>query len=319
MIILKLRIIFFFILTSVLFPYVVNAEQIKFEAEGNGFSLSKNAPLEVQKQEAFVAAFFEGLDKIAAQIADLKKTLIVKSISTKQKGVLSQEKLLIAVREKVGDFEVDSQAIVVDAGLKDYIINVEYKNQKFILKEFELISPPIEFVDFPKWNNPPKSISGINLKDLKYEWDGKYKTWICTVMLSYLYDTTKIEKNKKVKIEVKTLDFEFQRDNSNNYVFETVIISGSAYGGGADTPDTIRKKALDDALRNAVEKVNGVFIQSLTEVENAQLTKDEIISQTLGIANVIDKKFNPKFTSEGNYEIVCTVTAKVPIVRIVAK
>jgi hypothetical protein len=65
--------------------------------------------------------------------------------------------------------------------------------------------------------------------------------------------------------------------------------------------------------------LNGVFIQSLTEVENSMLKKDEIISQTIGIANVLDKKFNSRFTSEGNFEVVCSVIAKVPILRIIAK
>jgi hypothetical protein len=296
----------------------VNAEQIIFEAEGNGLALSKGAPLEVQKQEAFVAAFAEGLSKIAEKIANLKKTPTIKAIQPIiQKGVLIHDKVFSAVRETISEFDVDSQAIVEDFILRDYIVNVDYKNQKYIVKEFMLISPPIEFTDFPQWINPPKTISGINIRDLKFEFENK--ELLCILMLSYIYDTAKITKETRKKVEVKTLDFEFQRDNSNKYVFDTVIINGSAYGGGADTPDIIRKKALDDALRNAVEKVNGVFIQSLTEVENAALTKDEIIFQTLGIGNVIDKKFNPRFTSEGNYEIVCTVTAKVPIVRIVAK
>jgi hypothetical protein len=81
----------------------------------------------------------------------------------------------------------------------------------------------------------------------------------------------------------------------------------------------MKKKALDDAPRNAVEKVNGVFIQSLTEIENSMLKKDEIVSQTIGIASVVDKKFFSRFTSEGNFEIVCSAIAKVPILRIVAK
>jgi hypothetical protein len=317
--ILKIRIIPFLIFISILVPYVVNAEQIKFEDEGFGLSISKDAPLEVQKQEAFVAAFFEGLSKIAEKIADFKKTRIFKDIIIKQNNVVIHDKIFSAFREKISEFDVDSQTIVVNLEMKDYIVNVDYKNQKFIVKELKLISPPIEFADFPKWINPPKTISGINIKDLKYEWDNKDKAWFCTVMLSYLYDTAKITKETKKKVEAKTLDFEFQKDNSNTYIFDTVVINGSAYGGGADSPDTIRKKALDDALRNSVEKVNGVFIQSLTEVENARLTKDQIMSQTLGIANVISKKFDSRFTSEGNFEIVCTVTAKVPIVRIVVK
>lgn len=318
----KIRIIPILIFISILVPYCVNAEQIQFEAEGTGISLSKGAPLALQKQEAFVAAFVEGLNKITERIADFKKTAIFKSIPGIQENKLMEVmrgKVFTGVREKITEFDVDSQTIMVNFEITDYIINVDYKNQKFIVKEFQLISPPIEFVDFPNWIKAPKKISGIDIKDLKYEWDKKGSIWQCTMLLSYLYDTTKIKKETKKKVEAKTLDFEFQKDNSNTYVFETVIINGSAFGGGSDSPDKIRKKALDDALRNAVEKVNGVFIQSLTEVENAQLSKDQIISQTLGIANVLSKKFDSRFNSEGNFEIVCTVTAKVPIVRIVAK
>lgn len=337
---LKQRIIIFlfFILISIFLPHSVNAidvrlcgfdckksdfanaKQIKFEVEGHGFSVSEGMPIEVQKQEAFVAAFFSGISRIAERLAELKETTIVEGKLVKDKeGKMVHDKIFVAFRERVGEFNVDSQSILVDAELKDYIINVEYSNQKVILKMLKMISPPLEFFEFPMWNTSPKKIFGIDLKDVQWEWDKDDKNWFCTVLLSYLYDKTKIEKGKKEKIIAKNLDFEFQRDNSNNYVFETIKITGSAYGGGADTPDAIRKRALEAALRNAVEKVNGVFIQSLTEVENAQLIKDEIISQTLGIANVIDKKFNPRFTSEGNYEVSCTVTAKVPILRIVIK
>jgi hypothetical protein len=314
---LKIRNNISLILILLLVPYIVNAEQIKFEAEGNALSLSENVPLDIQKQEAFVAAFVEGLSGIADKIVKFKKTPTTKSIPIIQKGVIISNKVFYAVRENISEFNVDTQTIIMDSEVTDYIINIDYKNHKYIVKNFQLISPPIEFIDFPKWNDPPKAVSSINIRDLKFKLENK--EILCTLILSYIYDTAKVAKETRKKVEVKTLDFEFQRDNSNNYVFETVNINGGAYGGGTDTPDIIRKKALDDALRNAVEKVNGVFIQSLTEVENFQLTKDELISQTLGIANVIDKKFNPRFTSEGNYEIVCTVTAKVPIVRIVAK
>jgi len=70
-------------------------------------------------------------------------------------------------------------------------------------------------------------------------------------------------------------------------------------------------------LKNAVENVNGVYIQALSEVENAILTRDEIISQTLGIAKIVKKSFSPGFTAQGNYEITCTVSAKVPIIIVI--
>ena len=98
-----------------------------------------------------------------------------------------------------------------------------------------------------------------------------------------------------------------------------VKIDGTSFGGEDDTPKLIQDKAYDTACRNAIEYVNGVFIQSLTETKNAMLTKDEIISKTLGIAHVSDKKFQSKFSSSGNFEIICTITAKIPIMEILTE
>jgi hypothetical protein len=286
-------------------------DQKRIEALGEGFISRKKSPIGVRKQEAFVDALLGGVRNIAEEIAKLKKTHRFKTIKSKKSGK-DIETLFFNIREKVGDFEIDSQSIIEDATIKDDLININYKGQQFVIKNFELISPPVEFVDFIKWNNPPKKISVIEIKGIQWnEKEGEV-----ALLISYPFDAAK---SRKIGKEAKTLDFEFQKDNSGNFVYKTVTIEGLAHGGGEDTPDAMRKKALNDGLRNAVENVNGVFIQSLTEVENSTLSKDEIISQSLGIAQVIDKKFNPRFTSEGNFEMVCTVTAKVPLVRIIAK
>jgi hypothetical protein len=79
----------------------------------------------------------------------------------------------------------------------------------------------------------------------------------------------------------------------------------------------IRDKALKEALRNAVEHGNGVFIQAVTEVKNAITTRDEIISQSIGLARVVEKDFIPQFTSQGNYQVTCKVTANVPVMELV--
>jgi hypothetical protein len=81
--------------------------------------------------------------------------------------------------------------------------------------------------------------------------------------------------------------------------------------------DDIREKALKEALRNAVEHNNGVLIQAVTEVKNAIATRDEIISQSIGLALVLEKDFIPQFTSQGNYQVTCKLTANVPLVELV--
>jgi hypothetical protein len=49
--------------------------------------------------------------------------------------------------------------------------------------------------------------------------------------------------------------------------------------------DIIRDKALDGALRSAVEKVVGVMVSSVSEVENFQLKMDRILSESRGFIN----------------------------------
>ncbi|MBU2027331.1 MAG: flagellar assembly protein T N-terminal domain-containing protein, partial [Proteobacteria bacterium] len=49
--------------------------------------------------------------------------------------------------------------------------------------------------------------------------------------------------------------------------------------------DIARDKALDSALRSAVEKVVGVMVSSTSEVENFQLKMDRILSESKGFIN----------------------------------
>ncbi len=308
-----------FLSISILSPGFVTAEQITFEESGSGLSSSHGESPQIQKQEAFVAAFFDALSQIGMKISQYKQKKVYKTIITVQNREVKKDKLFVEVREKMGAVDLDSQAIIVDFNMLSYIVNANYKDQKIIVKDFQLLSPLIDFLDFPSWSASPKTIDEIQIKDIKWEWDNHEKTWACNLRASYLFDSNKDEQEKGVNLEAKSLHFEFEKDISNNHVFETTTIEGHAYGGGGDSPDSIRKKALDDALKSAIEKVNGVFIQSLTEVKDTRLKKELIISQAIGIAQVIKKSFNPRFTSEGNYEIVCTASVQVPIIRIVAK
>ena len=298
-------------LILVLFTGVGNAEQKMIEVEAIGSPASEDALLDIKKQEAFIAAVLAGMRNITEYTTPTKVKGLIKG-KDKEKKEIASDKIFSCLHATLENIEIDSQSILENFELKDDLINVSYNGQMFIIKKFKLVSPPIEFVDFPKWNNPPKAISNIHIKDMS--WDAKEELF--AVKLSYLYDSSKIKKERR---DAHILNYEFEKDRSGDFIFQIITIDGATHGGGTDTPDAMKKKALDDAPRNAVEKVNGVFIQSLTEIENSMLKKDEIVSQTIGIASVVDKKFFSRFTSEGNFEIVCSAIAKVPILRIVAK
>ena len=149
----------------------------KIYVEGIGGSISKDAPLEIKKQEAFIVAFFVGIRNIAEQIAKLEKLQ-----TTKIRG----EAIFNSLQKNVAGFEVNSQTIIKEFDLTEDLIIINFKGQRFIIKEFKLISPPVEFVEFPKWDNLPAAISGVQIQDL--EWEENEEGVVCTIkLLYYLY------------------------------------------------------------------------------------------------------------------------------------
>ena len=60
--------------------------------------------------------------------------------------------------------------------------------------------------------------------------------------------------------------------------------TGTAVIGG-NRVDIAREKALDGALRSAVEKVVGIMVTSTSEVENFELKMDRILSESRGFIN----------------------------------
>lgn len=288
---------------------------LTIQTTGVGIPVSLDAPVDVQKQEAFVAAIVFA----ARNIREYIYGATVNAITTFKEDKRVKDMILTSSKGTIAGFELESQTMVdaIKVDVLEDMINCTFKGQRMALKLGKLIFPPVDSLKFPSWHNPPDTLSDVALDKVDWEWDRSKNYWECVVTLSYLYDPSKI---KKVTTSgAKAISFEYQKDDIGNNIFEDVDTEGSAFGGGDDTPDTIRQKALDQALRNAVEQVNGIFIQALTEVKDAVLTKDDIMSQTLGVAKVLDRKFTPRFTSEGNYEIVCAVKAKVPIMLLITK
>lgn len=76
--------------------------------------------------------------------------------------------------------------------------------------------------------------------------------------------------------------------------------------------DEVRNKALYDAFRNAVEKGLGVLVKSQTEVKDAALVKDEILSKSEGY--VIDHEIIKEGIEEDFYVII--IKAQVAVDKI---
>lgn len=70
-----------------------------------------------------------------------------------------------------------------------------------------------------------------------------------------------------------------------------IIAEGTYIMGDGETPSVAQERAVMLAKRAAIEQA-GVYIESLSEIKNMQLTKDEIVAFTSGLveASVIDKK-----------------------------
>lgn len=72
--------------------------------------------------------------------------------------------------------------------------------------------------------------------------------------------------------------------------------------------DLARDKAIDNALRGAVEKVAGVLITSASEVEDFELKMDRILSESSGFVN------SYKIISEGRQDDTYTVLVEADVV-----
>jgi len=308
------KIIIFFLIFIAFGSSSQGAIAALIEGSGEGKILSNTGSLSDRKQEAFIAAVLGALEEIGERIYGMRLNTFTKVLKP---GVVEYDSIVSKARWKFGDFQGEGQAIVENFDVKLYLITLQYKKQTIIAQDLRLICPPISFVEFPHWASNPRFISDVEIKTI--EWippDTNFPYGGCAVNLVYQHEAPLIQAKKEQK-SGKALSFKFIRDQAGNLVYKKVVIDGIAYGGGKDTLDDIREKALKEALRNAVEHGNGVFIQAVTEVKNAITTRDEIVSQSIGLAQVLERDFIPQFTSHGNYQVTCKVTANVPVMELV--
>ena len=77
-----------------------------------------------------------------------------------------------------------------------------------------------------------------------------------------------------------------------------------------ETFDVAQQRAKQRAEQNACEQA-GVYVESRTEVQNAQVTRDEIITMTSGILKVTDVQFKREIVDDTKTKIRATVTANI--------
>ena len=93
---------------------------------------------------------------------------------------------------------------------------------------------------------------------------------------------------------------------------KTITATGDYTMGEGETMLIAKERAVTVAMRNAVEQA-GVYLESLSQIKNLQLTKDEVTVVGAGAIEILDKQFDePKFQSGSAYFHV-TITARVNI------
>ncbi len=285
----------------------VISKDVTITSTGCGWTPQEEISINSQKQTAFVTSFVDGLVGLVEYIHGTK----VDVINQKENGNNKRKIIAGTSQGRIGDFTISKQTIVNNYELTADMVNCEFGGKTIIIKHGKLIFPSIDLVSIPNWQEMPDMISGVRVDKVNWE-VGNNNRLLCKTKVAYQYDPSRIVKTGNTR--PKNLNsFVYQKDGSGHYVFQRVKGEGTSYGGGGDTPNEIREKALKQALRNAVEKTNGVYIESLSQVKNGKLTKNEIMAKTLGIAKVVDKQYSARFNTAGNYEVTCTVIAKVPI------
>lgn len=98
---------------------------------------------------------------------------------------------------------------------------------------------------------------------------------------------------------------------------KTITAIGDYTMGEGETMLVAKDRALTVAMRNAVEQA-GVYVESYSQVNNAQLTKDEINVIASGIIEITDKHFTQRLTDAGGMYFTVTITTNVDSSKIEA-
>ncbi|MDR3561011.1 MAG: tetratricopeptide repeat protein [Negativicutes bacterium] len=98
---------------------------------------------------------------------------------------------------------------------------------------------------------------------------------------------------------------------SSGYCETKIITTTGEYTmGEGETMLVAKERAVTVAMRNAAEQA-GVYVESYSQTQNMELTKDEVNIIAAGLIEVADKKFSQRLTSDGGVYFSVTITARV--------
>jgi hypothetical protein len=256
------------------------AVKLRLHAVGEGLPASKDASIDKKKQEAFMAAFSLAVRQLAEEIENAEGQKIMPA--------------------RIGEFVVFSDTIVGDGKLITDIITMDFKGKRFIIKDAALLHLPVEFADFPKWNDLPSAISGIEIKEAK--WDDKEGTFI--VRLAYLYESVKTlspsERFDGVIIDASGMDF----------TASTLFAESDGYACMREDKSQTVQAAMADAKRKAIEKVLS-YIKS--ETKGFDLEKDMVSAYSNATVNII-KEFEKAWYKDAQFGDCYKVKIKAEVI-----
>ncbi len=108
---------------------------------------------------------------------------------------------------------------------------------------------------------------------------------------------------------VSVLYIAFSFAQSNDHIIALEALEGEkkiVADGYGSTPD----EALTAALQNAVEQAAGSYVSSMTEIENDEIVKDEVLSLSHGFIKEHRKLSESKFDDEYKVVVAAIIVEK---------
>ena len=142
------------------FNKIIKLKAYKFTGDG----VSYEHDLNIAKQKAFMAAFFNGL----RNILDSYISPFIFSLTFVDNYVSSLDLIFLAHSVVINNFDIEYQTFVANfRAIQDSMV-IRYKNNKFTVSGRSLIEPENIGNDFPKWDTNPKKLNEFIIEDIKF-------------------------------------------------------------------------------------------------------------------------------------------------------
>lgn len=209
---------------------------------------------------------------------------------------LQKQKLLDEKQYQLLLLENKETQIRNDHGkVKEFLVRFEkqYRDKKFDLENkkaiYEKASSNVELVTAEKIK---ELFTEYKIADKEFNKILENRNYLNNKDREY---NEKLEQLNKEKLQIKNDILNIKADIFDFQIYEPVWAIGEAICNLAEneTPDECRKRALESAQRDAMEKGGKMILESETIVKNYQLYLDEIRTQIH--AQIIDQDISPQY------------------------